>query len=123
MRDLSKIPEITPEQVVDCAKVLVLALLHKEDKTSNGLAIKMKAFTIEQQNFGDYVVSVEKEGIGREWLIWSNEHAGWWKPLRKGYTKLREEAGRYTYREALEIVSGANIGLHDIPNEAMIKYQ
>ena len=57
-----------------------------------------------------------------KWLIWSIEHNGWWKPSYHGYTKLRSEAGIYSYDEALSIVEGANINNKDIPNEAMIKF-
>lgn len=58
----------------------------------------------------------------REWLIWSIEHSAWWKPNSNGYTEKREEAGRYSEKAAKDIVRRANIGLHDIPNEAMIEY-
>lgn len=58
------------------------------------------------------------------WLIWSNEHKGWWKANHNGYTQDLTEAGVYRYQEAANIVYGANIALlHDnkaIPNEAMI---
>lgn len=56
------------------------------------------------------------------YLIWSLEHEGWWGPSHVGYFKEREKAGFYSFQEALKIVKGANIGLHDIPNEAMIKF-
>lgn len=56
------------------------------------------------------------------WFIWSLEHSGWWKPHGRGYTPNRHEAGLYKYKEALKIVESANIGLHDIPNEAMILF-
>lgn len=58
-----------------------------------------------------------------EWLIWSIEHEAWWNPNHKGYTTHRTNAGVYSYEEALDIVKGANIGNHNIPNEAMIKYE
>lgn len=41
-------------------------------------------------------------------------------PDHQGYGNSRKHAGRYTYEEALKIVKGANIGLHNVPNEAMI---
>lgn len=56
-----------------------------------------------------------------KWLIWSEEHRAWWGPNHNGYVKNRKDAGRYEYTEALKIVKGANIGLHNIPNEAMIQ--
>ena len=55
-----------------------------------------------------------------KWIIWSLEHRGWWMKNHTGYTQKREEAGEYSYEEALQIVRGANIGEKDIPNEAMI---
>lgn len=54
------------------------------------------------------------------WLIWSIEHNGWWGWNHGGYVQAREYAGRYSFKEALKIVKDANIGLHNIPNEAMI---
>jgi len=58
----------------------------------------------------------------RTYLIWSIEHNAWWKPCKNGYTKLRLEAGKYDFAEALEIVEQANKyrGNNDCPNEAMI---
>ena len=57
------------------------------------------------------------------WLIWSIEHKGWWKPEFAGYTNQRAMAGRYSYAAAVNIVRDANIGKHNIPNEAMILYE
>ena len=54
------------------------------------------------------------------WLIWSNEHLAYWKPARCGYTTLLEEAGRYTFTEAKEIVEDANKHCINEPNEAML---
>lgn len=34
-------------------------------------------------------------------LIWSGEHAAWWKPNGKGYTDDRDVAGRWWYEDAL----------------------
>ncbi len=42
------------------------------------------------------------------WLIWSNEHNAWWKPAHNGYTRKRDEAGRYPHGEAQLIVRMAN---------------
>lgn len=55
------------------------------------------------------------------YLIYSLEHDAWWGNDRRGYVERRYKAGKYTFEEALKIVSEANIGLHDVPNEAMIK--
>jgi hypothetical protein len=42
------------------------------------------------------------------YLIWSFERGAWWRPARMGYTKELTEAGRYSPREAREIVLEAN---------------
>lgn len=56
-----------------------------------------------------------------KWLIWSEEHRGWWAPRRSGYVLEKSEAGRYSFVEACEIVKGANINENNVPNEAMIR--
>lgn len=69
----------------------------------------------------DFVIEEEKS---EAWLIWSNEHVAWWAEARNGYTNVVEDAGRYTYKEALEIVRNANhhqnFNGRTEPNEAMI---
>lgn len=44
------------------------------------------------------------------WLIWSNQHGMWWRPEERGYTQVIEEAGRYEYQRAKEIVAQATVG-------------
>lgn len=61
-----------------------------------------------------------KPKVKVRWLIWSLEHDGWWKSARRGYTDQIDEAGRYTYPEAREIVENANYGKYNRPNEAMV---
>ena len=55
------------------------------------------------------------------WLIWSNEHDGWWKPNECGYAQKIKEAGRYTYHKARAICRSANYGKYDRPNETMVQ--
>ncbi len=56
------------------------------------------------------------------WLVWSIEHNAWWKEGQNGYSENRYEAGRYTFEEALNIVSKANEFRRElVPNEAMIR--
>jgi hypothetical protein len=43
-------------------------------------------------------------------LIWSNQHAMWWRPARRGYTPVIEEAGRYPRAAAEKIVADATLG-------------
>lgn len=38
------------------------------------------------------------------WLVWSDDHGGWWKPNHRGYTRDIAMAGRYTLRQAQDIV-------------------
>ncbi len=57
----------------------------------------------------------------KKWLIWSIEHNAWWRAQHAGYTAERINAGFYTFEEACKIVKGANIGLRNVPNEAMIQ--
>ena len=86
-----------------------------------------KHITIQAWTNGDKVEGVKvylDGGLYRpedKWIIWSEEHRAWWAPDSKGYVQSRKEAGTYSYAEALKIVQGANIGDHDVPNEAMIK--
>ncbi|HEY8191637.1 MAG TPA: hypothetical protein VIG74_04370 [Alphaproteobacteria bacterium] len=62
-----------------------------------------------------------RELLQEQWLIWSNEHGGWWAPRRNGYVTLREEAGRYSFKDALQIVQSANYPRPEkTPNEAMV---
>lgn len=41
------------------------------------------------------------------YLIWSNEHGGWWGPGRRGYSTGIIGAGEYTRDEAIEICRDA----------------
>lgn len=52
-----------------------------------------------------------------KFLIWSFEHRGWWKPNGNGYTEDIKEAGVYSYADAFEICTDANIVS---VNEAMV---
>jgi hypothetical protein len=51
-----------------------------------------------------------------QFYIWSIEHNAWWKPNRFGYTKKLFEAGKYSYREAVEICRDANYFLGEYPS-------
>ena len=41
------------------------------------------------------------------YLVWSNEHRGWWGPGRVGYHRGLTHAGRYTRAEAVDICANA----------------
>lgn len=43
-----------------------------------------------------------------KWLIWSNEHNAWWAPNQKGYVRKKDEAGRYDFGLAVDLVMAAN---------------
>jgi hypothetical protein len=75
------------------------------------------------ETLGGQVVSLEQNDTPMDatrWLIWSHAHTAWWRPDSKGYCKKRQDAGRYSYQEACEIVNGANHGLTNHPHEAMV---
>jgi hypothetical protein len=42
-----------------------------------------------------------------EYLIWSNEHRGWWKAVSLGYNAGLKHAGCYTRAEAIAICRNA----------------
>lgn len=45
-----------------------------------------------------------------EFVIWSFEHEAWWGPDHAGYTPDLDRAGRYSAREAGEIVTDSILG-------------
>lgn len=48
------------------------------------------------------------EQLQREsYLVWSNEHRGWWGPCARGYSPGLGGAGRYTRDQALRICRDA----------------
>jgi len=49
----------------------------------------------------------KRMGSEEVFLVWSNEHRGWWRPQRRGYTRDLAEAGRYSRAQAIEICRGA----------------
>ena len=57
-----------------------------------------------------------------DYLIWSNEHHLWWKANHHGYTGAKSRAGIYSEKDAIEICTGANIGISDegAPHECMV---
>lgn len=63
--------------------------------------------------------------MNERWLIWSLEHRQWWRPNSHGYTPNRDEAGRYGFEEAKQIVVDANASIkpNKPPHEAMIPEQ
>jgi hypothetical protein len=44
---------------------------------------------------------------GPDYVIWSFEHLAWWAPARQGYVDELTAAGRYTAREAGDIVTNS----------------
>ena len=43
-----------------------------------------------------------------KFLIWSNQHQGWWKANRHGYTTRTDRAGYFSFDEARAICLHAN---------------
>ena len=48
--------------------------------------------------------------MANQYLIWSNEHKGWWGPQRQGYVARVEDAGVYNQVAALQISTDAIAG-------------
>jgi hypothetical protein len=47
--------------------------------------------------------------VRQRFVIWSIEHAAWWRPDWLGYTQVLAEAGRYDEPEADRILARANL--------------
>jgi hypothetical protein len=45
---------------------------------------------------------------GHEWLIWSNEKAGWMNPALTGCTRILENAGRFDIESAKAYIKARN---------------
>jgi hypothetical protein len=45
--------------------------------------------------------------VDDDYLIWSNEHQGWWRPNERGYDSGYANAGRYTRERAIQICQNA----------------
>ena len=56
-----------------------------------------------------------------DYVIWSHEHAGWWKPLGAGYTRLLDDAGLFSRERALDICQHALPGSRGVPNEIPVR--
>jgi len=105
-----------PKKVLDGLTDELLNLVGSEDLTDQDLREASEGL------LPSLCDALQENGFGiRRFKIWSNEHNGWWKPRRMGYTNIRSEAGVYTLEEATDICEKANIGLHDIPNETMVE--
>jgi hypothetical protein len=50
------------------------------------------------------------------YLVWSNEHMGWWRPGSRGYSRGLRHAGHFSRDQALDICRKA------IPSAAHIGY-
>jgi len=48
-----------------------------------------------------------------KYLIWSNEHRGWWQQNRHGYTANIQEAGVFSLKAALDIEAEANMHIQE----------
>ena len=55
-----------------------------------------------------------------DYLIWSHEHAAWWKAGGLGYTADIARSGVYSREEAIAIVRGATQDWTRPPNEIAV---
>lgn len=53
--------------------------------------------------------------MGETYVIWSNEHRGWWGPNKFGYTPDLRNAGRYSRFEAMQVCAATT--LHSIAHQ------
>lgn len=102
--------------LTEAAKTLVIAAVQHN---ATRLRHELQGFSGPGIEPSDWVVEARQKHA-KEFLIWSEEHRGWWAPNERGYVNKREEAGRYSLDEALEIVRGANRMKNDVPNEAIV---
>ena len=42
---------------------------------------------------------------GQTYLLWSHKHQMWWRPDECGYTSVMAEAGRYSWWDAVRLVT------------------
>lgn len=56
-------------------------------------------------------------------LIWSNEHRAWWRPHRAGYTQCIQQAGIYSGKDAMQIVSDATLRWMEAPKEVPVRVE
>lgn len=55
----------------------------------------------------------------KKFLIWSNEHGAWWAPNGNGYVNFRDQAGRWSLEEAIEICEPSFRVPPNVPEETM----
>jgi hypothetical protein len=67
------------------------------------------AKTLMAEKMGEEKIMDTSDTVKKEmWLVWSLEHAAWWKPASLGYTSDIKEAGRYFFEEAVLICQNGN---------------
>jgi hypothetical protein len=74
--------------------------------------------TPEQQ---EAVANEDDMSEARDYLIWSNEHSGWWGHNEIGYVRRLGDAGRYSRERAMEICLHALPGCGSVPNELPVR--
>jgi hypothetical protein len=58
-------------------------------------------------------------GDERYYLIYSREHNAWWRPNGAGYCNKTEDAGRYTYSDAIARCNSRSVDDPDYPAEVL----
>lgn len=116
---MTAVPEefrIGVEQLKEAAKTFVIAASQYD---STRIRQELIGFSGPGVDPSDWIVEARRKDA-KEFLIWSEEHRGWWAPGRHGYVQERSAAGRYSFDEAIDIIRGANIHKNDVPNEAIV---
>jgi hypothetical protein len=71
---------------------------------------------VQERYCGNCHLFIEEELMEDLYLIWSNEHRGWWRSGGWGYTPNLAEAGRFSREKAIEtcrnaIMSSVQVGV------------
>jgi hypothetical protein len=72
-----------------------------------------------KEHFKDFVENEARESPER-YVIWSEEHGGWWIAGGCGYTRRLVDAGRFSHEEALGIEAQANMFSKDLMEVAIV---
>lgn len=67
----------------------------------------------------DWAVEARRKDA-KDFLIWSIEHGSWWRSNHEGYTTDVQQAGRYTFDEAIDICNNPHTVKPGVPNEAIV---
>lgn len=110
--------EYSPSSMVAISAICELTLGESPNLHIKAAAKSLKRVTEKKVSVAPQPHALADEAI---WLIWSNEHTGWWNPECIGYTSDINQAGHYTYQQAVDICgSEYPHGSDGVPDEIMV---